>query len=86
MGCPPTQYEWERAVSGDPFPVVFSGNMDMPAGGVPSFAGRMADEITRFYPGTQLDAVFTGDVQVHNCPASLFVSIAIQVDDNYAVS
>ena len=64
MSGPPAQDEWHWAIRRDPLAVVFSGNVDVPASGMTSLTGRMADQIPRFHPGTHGNAVFVGNVQI----------------------
>ena len=80
MGYPAAQVEWQGAIGRHPFSVEFAGHMDMRSGGKTALAGGVPQRVASRQPGADGDAVFFGNVQVDQHPASLFIAIAIQVE------
>jgi len=82
---PSREDEGNRTVCSHPLPVVFSGEMQMCTGGHPTFTRGMPDSIIDLQPGALFHSTIGGNVQIQQIPASLFITIAIEINHDDTV-
>ena len=78
-GYPAVQVERDGSIGRNPFTVVFAGYVKMGCIVEATFAGRVSHAFIAEEVISCCNAPSTGNVHVHSDPASLFVSVIIEV-------
>ena len=76
-GRPAAEHERDGSVCQHPLAVVFPCDVRMRACCLSAFARGMANVVVMIYPGTQGNDVFGCNMQIHNVPAGLLMTITI---------
>ena len=76
---PAAQVKRDHSRSRDPFPVIFTGDMDMGTCAFAALAGGMSKEISRLHLTTLESFVLGSQMQIQHHPSGIRVAIAVKI-------